>query len=78
VVVAVAAPAAVVLLWGRFAAPNSSRRLATAARVPFEVGVFALAVAGLVAAGAPVPAGILAGLVLLNCVLLTLFDQWDG
>src|SRR4051794_3958036 len=56
VVLAVAAPALAVGLWSVFAAPKSQRRLGRAARVPFELGVFGLAVVALFAAGQPVAA----------------------
>src|ERR1700751_4678316 len=39
VAVAVAAPLGAAVLWGVFAAPSSSRRLETAARIPFELTV---------------------------------------
>jgi hypothetical protein len=50
VALAIAAPAVAIGLWGLFAAPRSKRRLPTAARVPFELSVFALAI---VACSAP-------------------------
>jgi hypothetical protein len=75
---AVTAPLAMIVLWGTLAAPRAQRRLPTAIRIPFELAVFALAAGALLAAGAPIPAAGLAALVLLNSVLLTRFDQWDG
>jgi hypothetical protein len=75
--VAIAAPLAVIGLWGTFAAPRSSRRLTKPARIPFELAVFALATAALLAATAPALAIAFAVLVLLNTVLLTRLDQWD-
>jgi hypothetical protein len=74
---AVAAPLAMIVLWGTFAAPHAQRRLSRTIRIPFELAVFALAAGALLAAGAPVPAAGLAALVLLNSVLLTRFNQWD-
>jgi hypothetical protein len=78
VLVAIAAPALAAALWGTFAAPRARRRLRLAYRVPFELAVFALAVAALFAVGAPVVAIVLALLVAANAVILTAFDQWEG
>jgi uncharacterized protein DUF2568 len=78
VVVAIAAPALFVVLWGTFAAPKADHRLPAARRIPFELAVFALAVAALVAAGAPLAAAILGVLVAINSVLLTVFQQWES
>jgi hypothetical protein len=76
--IAIAAPLAVAGLWGVLAAPASRRRLPTPARIPFELSVFALATAALVAAGAPALAGVFAAIAAVNAILLTVFDQWDG
>jgi hypothetical protein len=77
VALAIAAPALAIVLWGTFAAPRSKRRLATAARIPFELSVFGLAVVALFAAGAPAAAVVLAVLVATSTVLLTRVDQWE-
>jgi hypothetical protein len=78
VLVAIAAPALAVVLWARFAAPRSKRRLPAAPRIAFEVSVFALAVVALIAAGA-VPAAIVLGvLVAASTALLTALDQWEA
>jgi FtsH-binding integral membrane protein len=77
VAVAVAAPLGAAVLWGVLAAPNSSRRLETAARVPFELTVFTLATIALVAAKQPVMAAAVAAAVVLNSLLLTRYHQWD-
>jgi Protein of unknown function (DUF2568) len=74
----VVAPLAMIVLWGKFAAPRAQHRLSRGIRIPFELAVFALAAGALLAAGARVPAAGLTTLVLLNSVLLTRFDQWDG
>jgi hypothetical protein len=74
---AVAAPLAMIVLWGTFAAPRAQHRLSTAIRIPFELAVSALAAGALLAADARVPAAGLAALVLFNSVPLTRFDQWD-
>ncbi|MGH3394781.1 MAG: DUF2568 domain-containing protein [Streptosporangiaceae bacterium] len=77
VVLAIAAPAAAVVVWGVFAAPRSSRRLPLTARVPLELGVFALAGAALAAAGSVVLAVAFGVVAVLNAVLLTVFHQWE-
>jgi Protein of unknown function (DUF2568) len=75
---AVAAPALAIVLWGRFAAPRAERRLPTAARVPFELSIFGLAVVALFVAGAPTAAILLAMLAVTSAVLLARFDQWES
>jgi len=77
VLLAVAAPAVAVVLWGTLAAPKATRRLADAARVPFELAVFALAAAALAAAGNAALALAFAALVVVNAALLTTFRQWE-
>jgi cobalamin synthase len=77
VLVAIAASGAAVVLWARFAAPRSSRRLPTALRAPFELCVFGLAAVALAAAAGPVAALVFALAVLVNAVLLTVFGQWS-
>jgi hypothetical protein len=78
IVYGVAAPLVVAVLWGAFAAPRARRRLPLRFRVPFELGVFALAAAALWAAASPVWAAAFACVVLLNALLLTVFDQWEA
>ena len=78
VLLAVAAPALAIALWAVFAAPRSERRLATPARVPFELGVFGVAAVSLLVAGAAVAAVLLAVLSLVSAALLTRFDQWEA
>jgi Protein of unknown function (DUF2568) len=77
VVLAIAAPAAMVAVWGLFAAPRSRRRLAAPARIPLELGVFALAAVALVAAGSTAVAIAFGALAAVNAVLLTAFRQWE-
>ena len=77
VVVGVAAPAFVVVLWGLFAAPRSSRRLPISARVPFELSVFALAAAALLALDWTAIAVTFAAVVVVNAVLLWWLDRWE-
>ena len=78
VVLAVAAPALMIVLWGRFAAPRSAHRLPVRSRIPFELGVFAVAAVALVIAGSPVLAAVFAVLVVINAAFLTVFDQWEA
>jgi Protein of unknown function (DUF2568) len=72
-----AAPVAAAVLWGVFTAPRAKSRLPLAARVPFELAVFALAAVAFAAAGSAVAAVVFAGAVVVNAVLLTAFDQWE-
>ena len=78
VLLGVGAPLAMVVVWSRWAAPRASHRLAGRARIALELSVFALAAIALIAAGAPALAAIFAALVVLNAVLLTVFDQWQS
>ena len=78
IVLAIAAPLVLIVLWGTFAAPKSERRLPTRSRVPFELAVFALAVAALAAAGRPALAAIYGALVVVNAALLFGFDQLEA
>ena len=77
VLIAVAAAATTIALWGRFAAPRSKHRLPTSSRVPFELTVFALATLAMLDADQTTPAMILATLAVGNTALLTLLNQWD-
>jgi quinol-cytochrome oxidoreductase complex cytochrome b subunit len=78
VLLAIAAPLVVAILWGRFAAPRASHRLSTSSRIPFELGVFVVAAVALVACGHTIAAIVFAALVALNAALLTAFDQWEA
>jgi hypothetical protein len=78
VVLAVAAPAVFIVLWGLFAAPRAARRLPARSRIPLELGLFAVAALALVRAGSPVLAAVFAVLVVVNAALLTVFDQWEA
>jgi hypothetical protein len=78
VVLAVTAPALMILVWGRFAAPRSDHRLPSRSRIPLELGVFALATVALVVAGSPVLAAVFAALAAVNTALITVFDQWEA
>ncbi|MDX6640183.1 MAG: hypothetical protein QOF12_1194 [Solirubrobacteraceae bacterium] len=78
VVLALAAPALAMVLWGLFAPPRSRRRLPTGPRVAFELAVFGSAVAALLLAGAALAALILAVLAATSTALLARFDQWEA
>jgi len=78
IVMMVLAPAVMIALWGRFAAPRARRRLSRGARIPFELSILLLAAAALLAAGEPAWAAVLAATVLLNAALLTAFGQWEA
>jgi hypothetical protein len=78
VVLAILAPALFIVLWARFAAPRSAHRLPLRPRMIFELGLFTLAAFALVAAGAPVLAAVFAVVVVVNALLLTVFDQWEA
>lgn len=77
VLLAVITPVLATGLWGAFAAPRSPRRLSTRARIPFELGVFALAALALFASGHDIPAIIFAALAAINAALLTWLEQWE-
>jgi hypothetical protein len=78
IVIMVLAPATMIALWGTFAAPRASRRLSLIARIPLELTLLLLAAAALLAAGEPALAAVMAGLVVLNALLLTAFAQWEA
>lgn len=77
VLVALAAPSVAALLWGALAAPRARRRLPTTLRVPFEMGVFALAAVALLTVSAPAAIAFAAAVVV-NAALLTAFQQWEA
>ena len=77
VAVAIAAPVAMIVLWGRFAAPRSERRLPPGRRALFQLTVFGLAAVALAAAGSVVAGVLFAVAVAGNAALLTAFGQWD-
>lgn len=78
IVLAVAAPAAMIVLWGRYAAPRASRRLPARRRIPLELAVFA--VAGLLAylSGLHALAITFAVAVVLNAIALSALNQWEA
>jgi hypothetical protein len=77
VVLAIAAPAAMIAVWGRWAAPRSPHRLSIPTRVPVELGVFALAGAAGYAAGASVAATAFVVVAIVNALGLTVLRQWE-
>ena len=77
VVLAIALPAMMIVLWGRLAAPRAPRRLPLHRRAPFELGVFALAAVALAVAGQPAAAIAFAGVATANALLLTVWRQWE-
>ncbi len=77
-VVMVLAPAVMILLWGRFAAPNATGRLPRSQRIPFELTVLLLGALALGAAGRAVLAVVLAVVIVLNTVLLGAFGQLEA
>lgn len=78
VIIAIAAPLVIAILWGSLAAPRAKRRLPVPVRVPFELTVFALAGVALAAASSTLAAIVFASAALVNAALLTMFGQWDA
>jgi hypothetical protein len=78
VVVAIGAPLVIGVLWGAFAAPRAKRRLPAPARVPFELGVFALATAALATVASTLAVVVFASAVLINAAFLTILGQWEA
>jgi hypothetical protein len=68
-------PAIAIALWAVLAAPRSAHRLPPAARVPFELGVFALAAVALLAADLAITFAVVAAV---SAALLPAFDQLDA
>src|SRR4051794_41290844 len=75
VLLGIGLPVLAALLWSRFAAPRSERRLRGRARLAFELGVFAAATVALAAAGAHLAAELFAVLALVNTALLRREEQ---
>ena len=78
VLVAVAAPLAMAVVWGAWCAPRASHRLPMPARAVVELAVFALSAIALAAAGHVIWAAALAAVMALNAALLTALHQWEG
>jgi hypothetical protein len=75
IIVGLGAPILAATLWGVFAAPKSSRRLHGALYHAFEIVFFGLAVVALIAAGSAPLGMIVAVLVMINLVLIEVWDQ---
>lgn len=75
---AVATPTVAIVLWGRFAAPQSRQRLARRKRIPFELCVFALAALALMSAGEEIVALVFLVIVAMSTAMLTGLDQWSA
>jgi len=71
---AVAAPAAWIVLWATFGSPKAKVQLSTAARIVFEAVVFGGAAGALWAAGQPVWALVLFAAWAANRAILTVLD----
>lgn len=73
-----AAPLAMILIWGRWAAPRAARRLPLRLRVPLELTIFAAA--GLLAYASGLRVVAIAFLVVAaaNAVALSLLSQWEA
>jgi hypothetical protein len=76
VILAIASPALMIAIWGAFAAPRAARRLPAPARIPLELGIFAIACAAGYAAGAVIESTVFAVIAVLNAIGLTVFRQW--
>jgi hypothetical protein len=74
----VLAPAVMIALWARFAAPRAPRRLPLRTRIPLELTLLLLAAVALLAADEGVLAAVMAVVVVLNALLLTAFGQWEA
>jgi hypothetical protein len=75
VLLAIAAPLAAAVVWARYAAPRSPRRLPRARRVVLESCLFAVAAVALAGAGAPLLAAVFALLVAVDTALLL---RWEA
>lgn len=76
VILAVVAPAAMVAVWGMFAAPRAARRFSTRPRIALEMGIFAVACVAGYEAGAIIVSTAFAVIAFLNAVGMTLLRQW--
>ncbi|GAB4013225.1 YrdB family protein [Nocardioides ultimimeridianus] len=77
-VLGVAAPLAMILVWGRYAAPRAPRRLGTRTRVPLELAIFAAAGALAFGAGLRTVAVVFLVAVVMNAVGLSALGQWEA
>jgi hypothetical protein len=65
----------VVLLWGRYAAPKSARRLRGPALLGFKAGIFAAASFSLLAAAGPIWAATYAALAIVQLAIAAAIDR---
>lgn len=75
IALALLAPAAMIVVWARWAAPQSGHRLGPAPRVALEAAVFAIAAVALAAAGRPALAAVFAVVVAVNLALVAVWRQ---
>ena len=68
-------PLAAAFVWARYAAPRSARRLRGPARTVLELAVLGAGAAGLAATGHALLAGSFAAVVLVNAVLLHVWEE---
>lgn len=78
VVLAVVAPAAMILIWGRYAAPRSSRRLPPRLRIPLELAIFATAGVLGYLSGLHALAITFGCVAAANAVALSYLHQWEA
>ena len=74
-VLVIAAPAAVIVVWGTFMAPKSTRRVHDPARLVFELAIFGGAAAALAAAGQTTLAVIFAAVIAIHLLLTFALGQ---
>lgn len=74
-VLGLGAPIAAALTWGAFVAPKSSRRLADPLRLIVEIVLYGLGVLSLIDASQPTSALVFGALVVINLILLTVWNQ---
>ncbi|MGN6722384.1 MAG: YrdB family protein [Marmoricola sp.] len=78
VVLAIAAPAVMIVIWGRFAAPRAPGRLHARLRIPLELGVFATAGVLAYLSGLHAVAIVFGCVAAVNAVGLSLLGQWEA
>jgi hypothetical protein len=78
VLLACAAPAVAIASWAVLAAPRSEHRLPLAARMAYELTVFALAAVALLVAAGPAAGIAFAIVAAVNAALLVAFDQLEA
>jgi hypothetical protein len=72
---ALGAPLVTAVIWGIFVSPNASVKLPGVLHLSLQVIIFGLAAAALVAVGRPRLGAIFALLVIINAVLMQVWDQ---